>query len=103
MTENQFKTLIERFRPGDYVDTGQGDYGIGKIIDIFSSEHSGSFFIIFRFIRNIGREPYWGGDGLLVSKERTIGIENWKKIHRKDIQGILEQKRREITESVDVF
>jgi len=78
------KSIIEKFKPNDLIDTyGDNDFmGIGKIIDVFKSEYSDNYIILILFMRNVLRQGNSGGDMLVVSEKRTMGIEKWKKITR---------------------
>jgi len=95
------KTISEIFKPGDFVDTGQGYFGIGRINDILESGYTGNTIVIIQFVRNIGMSNRYGGDMLFVTPEHPIGTENWKKISRDEFVNHLETRRKQLYESLD--
>lgn len=96
------KAISETFKPGDFVDTGQGYFGVGRINDILESGYTGSTVVIVQFVRNVGMSNRYGGDMLLVTPERPMGTENWKKISKDEFLRHLETRRKQLDESLDM-
>ncbi len=84
--------------PGDYIDSGLDYFGIGKILDVFRSEHTGSYIINIRFVRQIGLDLRFGGD-ILISP--VPGFENWKKISREEYLVHVGKRRQTLMEMTD--
>jgi len=102
----QFENIITGFTPGDLVDTGQGDFGYGKIIDIFRSTETDNCLISILFTRNIGKNSSaWGGDIIFCNPENTAGIEMWEKIDidNKGLTTSIIKRNIEMMMSVNVF
>ena len=85
-----------KFKRGDIVNArGQ----IGVIIDVLESAETENICLYVRFVHNLGNaRPY---DMLELSPERMLGVEQWERATRKELEQAIAKRKVRLDKEID--